>query len=66
MFCCRVLPEPNDDLSLQAQMNTLNEKVNQMHLAIDSSIKEQTKQVPFDKTFFLFLSSALLNRLCLV
>jgi hypothetical protein len=61
MLFYRFVPEPKDDLTLEEQVNTLNEKVIQMHHAIDS-IQEQTKQVPFDKNFFLFLSSALWNR----
>jgi hypothetical protein len=75
MLCYRFLLEPKNDLTLEEQVNTLNEKGNmlnekantlgekvvQIHLTIES-IQQQTKQVRFDSIFFLFLSSALLNR----
>jgi hypothetical protein len=51
---------PKDDLILEAQVNTLNEKVTQMHYAINI-IQEQTKQVRFF-FFFMFSYSVLLNR----
>jgi len=68
MLCYRFLPEPKNDLTLEEQVNMLNEKANtlgekvvQIHLSIES-IQQQTKQVRFDSIFFLFFSSALLNR----